>query len=465
MRSMILGVVVSTVLVFPVTAAPKVFSTSVLTAKGAAVSNGTYDGWAATSSALAQTKNQDFDVSCDVTVARSGNVVEHATIPKLIDSVALMNQIKALDVDVFVIDQLKVCGNSVVPPGSPAGTEFAGCAAPNNNPLILVNRGDPTGRSLIHEIGHKAGLGHTWPTAQCTLNQPAGLSFAGFVNMMYCMNHPKRLVLTQSDCAALKNTSFASGQADLVAPEEPAPEVELSPMEEFLLYGFSEGIPFAQIDILTAEDVAQIRELLGSANDEFWAPAALVLGLRGDAGDVERLMGLAERAAGFDTPGAFRAQTSIPDAIAFFIIRGQAAGRDLATSFLLTGIDVERAAGRANNNEDAPLIARSYLRAAALTGQPDIADAALEIATQQVETSGRSDVSTALGVDFQMEVADLALRVMDQGLEPAINQLPSIRGNAIDLLQQRNLEQLTLPIVPETLRELGIDGEIMQRFQ
>jgi hypothetical protein len=54
---------------------------------------------------------------------------------------------------------------------------------------------------------------------------------------------------------------------------------------------------------------------------------------------------------------------------------------------------------------------------------------------------------------------------MDQGLEPAINQLPSIRGNAIDLLQQRNLEQLTLPIVPETLRELGIEGEIMQRFQ
>jgi hypothetical protein len=282
---------------------------------------------------------------------------------------------------------------------------------------------------------------------------------------MYCMNHSARLVLTQSDCGTLTSSSFASGQADLVAPPEAAPPLQLSPMEEFLLYGFSEGIPFAQIDTLSAEDVEAIRGLLASPNDELWAPAALVLGLRGDAGDVERLMGLAQRAAEVDTPAAFRAQTSIPDAIAFFIERGEASGRDMATSFLLTGIDVERAAGRSNNDEDAPLVARSYLRAAALTGQPDVADAALEIATQQVETAGRDDVSSALGLDFQMEVADLALRVMDQGLEPALNELPSTRGNAIDLLQQRNLEQLTLPIVPETLTQLGIEGEVLQRFQ
>jgi hypothetical protein len=462
MRSVILSVVVSTLLVFPVTAAPKVFSTSVITAKGAAVSNDTYDKWAETSTELAQTKNQDFDIACDVTVVRSGDVVEHTTIPKLIDSVALMNQVRALQADVFVIEQLKYCGGAE----APAGTEFAGCAI--SGPLILVNRQAATGQSLIHEIGHKAGLNHTWPTPQCTVTQPSGLSLAGFVNLMYCMNHSKRLVLTQSDCTTLKNTGFAAPGADLAATQDamsPSSPTELSLMEEFLLYGFAEGIPFAQIETLTAEQVEEVRALLASNNDELWEGAALVLGLRGDAADVERLVGLAQRAADVDTPGAFRAQTSIPDAIAFFIMRGEATGRDLATSFLLTGVNVERAAGRANSDEDAPLVARSYLRAAALTGQPDIADAALEIATQQVETSGRSDVATALGLDFQMEVADLALRVMDQGLEPAINQLPSIRGNAIDLLQQRNLEQLTLPIVPETLRELGIEGEIMQRFQ
>jgi hypothetical protein len=110
MRSVILSVVVSTLLVFPVTAAPKVFSTSVITAKGAAVSNDTYDKWAETSTELAQTKNQDFDIACDVTVVRSGDVVEHTTIPKLIDSVALMNQVRALQADVFVIEQLKYCG-------------------------------------------------------------------------------------------------------------------------------------------------------------------------------------------------------------------------------------------------------------------------------------------------------------------------------------------------------------------
>jgi hypothetical protein len=123
MKAVILGVVLSALLLTgSAIAAPKVFSTSVMTARGAAVRNSTYDGWSATSTALAKTKNQDFDVACDVTVARYGDVVEHATIPKLIDSVALMNQIKALDVDVFVIDQLKVCGNSVIPAGSPAGT-------------------------------------------------------------------------------------------------------------------------------------------------------------------------------------------------------------------------------------------------------------------------------------------------------------------------------------------------------
>ena len=465
MKYAIFGVFVSTLLlVDPSTAAPKVFATSVQTAKGAAISNNTYDGWGAASSTLAKTKNQDFDVACDITVSRSGDVSEHATIPKLIDSVALMNQVQALGVDVFVIDQLKVCGTSVVPPDSPAGTEFAGCAN-SVGPLILVNRGAQTGQSLIHEIGHKAGLSHTWPTNQCSQTQPAGLSFAGFVNLMYCMNHAKRLVLTQGDCTKLTNSTFASGQADLGVPQGVAPPVELSPMEEFLLYGFSEGIPFAQIAVLTAEDVGAVRELLSSPNDELWAPAALILGLRGDASDIERLIELARRAAAGAPPGASRAQTSSPDAIAFFIRRGDATGRDAATAFLLTGIDVERAAGRSNSDEDAPLVARSYLRAAALTGQPAIADAARAIAPQQAETSGRDDVSAALSMDFQMEVADLALRVMDEGLERALNQLPSIRGNAIDLLQQRNLEQLTLPIVPETLRELGIEGEVMQRFQ
>ena len=290
----LLGLLLATATTIPATAA--VFELEVMRGRGAAATNSGFDGWAADAVKLARTADESFDFACTgMSIARAGDVREHPTIPKLIDSAALIDKIRQVSADVFVVDSLLVCGGNT-------GT-FAGCEL-STGPIILVS-GPNAFRTLIHELGHERSIPHTFPTGPaCTPTRPAGLSEEKFVNFMYCRSHTRRRVLTEDNCRRLVGpTVFAAMTAtppvaSAVPMEAPAQPPAASPLEELLLSGFSEGIPYAEIAALSENEVAEARRALAGANSELWASAAIVLGLRGDASDARAIMALAARIAG-----------------------------------------------------------------------------------------------------------------------------------------------------------------------
>lgn len=428
---------------------------------------GDFDGWAIGSTGVAQGLDKPYDISCPLTFDRSGEVSVSTTIPNVIDSAAQFAQIAQLHAEVFIVDVLKYCGG---PP--PEGQIFAGCKPGTGAPVLLVNS-PSAGLSLIHEIGHKVPRDHTYPTSICTAGQPPGLSEEKFYNVMYCAAHSKRKVLTVADCNGYKGLHFgvAGGpgpEPDLLPNTDEDATAALNildsvdtPIEEFLIFGFDEGVPFSEIAALTEEEVEQVREAVRSDIVDYWAPGALVLGLRGNAGDAETLIGIAHRAAKLPGAAALRARTTVPDGIALFLERTNVRTNGWLASFLVSNVDIANAQELATER-DVHLVARSYLRAAAMTGDLVMAEAAVEIAAQQVERSDNPAVRKALAPEFRNEVANLALQAERLGTRNALENFIEIAPDASESLRTQSLEQPALPQVEELLRTLDIQNGVLR---
>ena len=130
-------------------------------------------------------------------------------------------------------------------------------------------------------------------------------------------------------------------------------------------------------------------------------------------------------------------------------------------SFLVSNVDIANAQELATER-DVHLVARSYLRAAAMTGDLVTAEAAVEIAAQQVERSDNPAVRKALAPEFRNEVANLALQAERLGTRNALENFTEIAPDASESLRTQSLEQPALPQVEELLRTLDIQNSVLR---
>lgn len=430
---------------------------SVEVPRGSYVTNLSIDKMANAAGAVARRKDADQDTACDLRVVRSGDVVQHQTLPKEITTRKQLDAIAALPVDVFVVDQLSVCGIYENEPAV-AGCERAG--------PLLVEVGGPDYLTLIHEMGHKIGLHHTTTTDLCEKNPTlSGVPDLQKNNILFCRRHLDRTWLTASDCSKFIATSqFPDDQADLdgmpgvdlgnVSDELPA----IGPVAALLAGLFEEGIDFDRIFSLTDDQLASIRSAFQGDDVAVWEQAAYVLGIRGDARDLESLIALAHRAANIPTPEGYRARSAAPEAIGLYLAyHKQAQGVNWAKAFLLS--NVSTAGARTLGNEDEiGLISNRYAQAAALTGDLALAQSALDILSAQ-----GSDL------EIQQSIAARAL-ASENALPQAVIQgdVPSA-PNSIDLLRERagGLQLQDDSYLVDVLRryDIGLDSVIVKRFK
>lgn len=426
-------------------------------ASGSFLDNGDIDRMAAQATAIAVNIDQPYDASCSVEIARSGNVAEVAGLPILIDTAQQMSVIAGLPYDVFIVDQLSICGNT-------HSAAVAGCER-SVGPMI-VEAGSGDFMTLLHEVGHHAGLRHTWPTNTCQPTKPPSLSDQKFNNVMYCMRQLNRKVLTQADCGRLKSLG---GAADMASPTQiaaVAPSEPQSVVVQLLSYGFAQGVPFEQLRALTAVQVDEVRVIVQGLDDTLWANAALALGVVGKESDMGLLVALAQRIAQIETPQAFQARTAVPEAIAVYLGAHPDDQPGWLMAYLLQGIDVGIAASRGSFAE-APLLARTYATATPLTGNLALVQGAVEMVNaQNVKFNRDASVQSALDATLVSSVANTGLFVSEQGFEQAYQGIEQVSATPETELLNR-LEGVPIdPALPQVFRNLGLEtSAVLDNFE
>jgi hypothetical protein len=411
----------------------------------ASVSAGNFDQMAVSAGLTAKTRDDPSDVSCGLSFARSGDVVENTTLPKEITKQSQLDKIATLPVDVFVMDQLSVCGIHVDEPA------VVGCERPGP---ILVESGSLAHLTLIHEAGHRANLRHSTPRAQCEDDDTLTLApLAKKNNIMFCTRHAMRKLMTTGDCNKMVNMSdFDPGDADLQvdmgeANLEQAQLPSVSPTQELLFGLFGEGINFGAIAALTEAQLEAIREELRGDDHRFWEQAAYVLGIRGNADDLQAIVALAHRAANIPTPEGYRARSAVPEAIGLYLAfhKGDASV-DWAKTFLLANVPAANSRAFTNSDDETLLLANRYAQGAALSGDIGLAQSAIDLlATQQVD------------LETQARVATRALAAQSSDPEAVMNNAVPVAPDALETLRQQSSDP-AIDINPEFVDVLRREG-------
>lgn len=425
--------------------------------KASFVTETDFDAMAGSAGTVARTKDATSDVSCGLRFMRSGDIIENQTLPKEITSHAELDAISDLPVDVFVMDQLSVCGDYINVPA------VAGC---ERRGPILVEAGSRAHLTLIHEAGHKSQLRHTTPRAQCEDDPDLTLApIAKKNNIMFCRRHEARKWLTTADCNTLKATPhYSAGSADLEGPVEGDANIEemqlpgINPTQELLSNLFGESIDFAAIAALSEAQLDAIRAELSGEDHRFWEQAAYVLGIRGTPEDLQAIVALAHRAANILTPEGYRARSAVPEAIGMYLAYHEdTPDVDWLKTFLLSNVASGNARTLGNGDDEVQLLANRYAQGAALAGDIDLAQGALDIlAAEQVDPQ------------LQEMVASRALASQVSLPEEVIAGIVPVTPNAMEILRERAVnQQIDInPGLVDVLRDEGLtlNSTVIQRF-
>jgi len=270
--------------------------------------------------------------------------------------------------NVVVVSDLRWCGREYA--SSVAGCEGAG-------PIILV--ADPyAGMTLINELGHEGGLHHTWQNPDCPVPPPAGsgVTDAKFKNVMFCRRHLERRRLTTTQCTTFANSRRLDA-TPTKSPAEPARELLVAgntindSTTQFLTFGFDLGTPLAAIQALDEEQIAEVRRVLHHRDlSPLWSNAAIVIGIRGEKGDVSLLVDLFNAAKNGSEPEDRRTLTSSAFGLGILSARLGGPSGDEALAFLLTQMNPQQL------DEDR---ARAVLKGVAYSGNIAATRAVLDI--------------------------------------------------------------------------------------
>lgn len=447
-------------------------------AGGSTITDSKFSTWAQNGTRLLQNDDAPgIDFACDVSLTVTHPIIFDPNLPNLVQTRAEKQKLTSVTAgNVVILDDLRYCGRTYL-------TTVAGCEG--SGPILLVTQNSAAFQTLVHEMGHRFGFGHTWNGSGCPAPPPADahVSQADFLNIMFCRGHAKRLALTENQCEAFQDRDFP----DLLALDAPAPPPEEVPVPapvpatvenvgEFLAYGFDHGTPFEAIDTLTDQQLDEIRSILDNAEKkELWANAAIVLALRGGREDIERIIGLFREMMAAASPEEVRARTSAAYGIGIMAQRFPEAGDEglslllenvtLASAFSNTGNDPEgfaKAAAFGIAYSGNVAATKAVIDTAAAAGRVSVTDNSVVadyVNARILDPEERADLPElpVLDSDFVQTLADTSVGVANQGLDYLRNPEPPTI-NSMNSLLELSLNQTIGPNSNRIISGFGLQN-------
>ncbi len=457
------------------------------------INDSTFAFWSSEATKFVKENTVPTDRACaNVLVRQTKPIKRDPTIPRIVRTAAERQQLKTnTSGNVIVLDGLHWCSRFSM-------SSYAGCEG--EGPILVVNFDRSVHLpelTLIHEIGHNIGFGHT--ASNCPAPRPpgSGISDATYFNIMYCRGHRDRRAVNANQCSALQDGSIADLPMIAASPTEgtvtetamptPAATPPVAPenVETFLLEGFAQGTPYDEIELLTPTQRDEIRRILADdGKRHLWANAVVVLGLKGQASDVDLIIGLFDKTKGSDDPNDLRTRTSGAYSLGALAgqVEGEAKGR--ALSFLIRGFRIDEASQFAPPDEGETL-ARTFATAIALSGDPVATKGVIDasITTRRVRAPQLESYARELGVDSAPPAAAVEVPALepdelqtlsetamgvnargvraqlqnqavvpDEQLAPDISQLPA----SLNRLKDMATSAPEVPATAPALRNLGL---------
>ncbi|MFC5067927.1 hypothetical protein [Flaviflagellibacter deserti] len=434
------------------------------------VTNSTFAFWAREATKIVKENTVATDRACpNVEVRQTKPIKRDSAIPRIVQTRAQRNALKTYTGgNVVVVDGLHWCGE--FSPSSYAGCEGAG-------PIIVVNLDRSfhfPELSLIHEIGHNVGFGHT--ASICPVPRPAGSGIpdAVYFNIMYCRAHRDRRAVNANQCSTLQDGSIADlpmvdaapaqGVAPATAMSTPAAVADPAPtpagpedIETFLMERFAQGTPYEEIELLSPDQLDEVRRILGADSKRaLWANAVVVLGLRGQASDVDLLIDLFERIKGSNDPSDLRTRTSGAYSLGMLAGRVEGEPKGRALSFLIRGFRIDGARQLAAP-EESDSLARSFATGIALSGDPVATKGVIDasIATRRTWAPQIESYARELGIDSAAPAAAAEVPALDS------DELQTLSDTAIGV-NARGVRAMLQGQVPESQEQQQIAPNVDQ---
>lgn len=198
------------------------------------------------------------DASCsEAMFTRDGDVEEFdASLPAVLSSLEEMNMFAEDGASVYVVRAITHCGGA-------SGT-IAGCARKGGPIIVTTFR--PRNQLWIHEIGHAQDRRHNPST--------------GFI--MFRSLGAAHTKLTTAECTALKSPQLFPIEAGEEVSQSQDEAATVQSIDELLSghweVGLGDASVLADVQALSAEDVAVAMRTLSEADSSRWPNAVLIVG-------------------------------------------------------------------------------------------------------------------------------------------------------------------------------------------
>ena len=268
-------------------------------------------------STVAQTNNGRGDVSCNVTLKRTGSITTFGA-PSFINSPADLDAVLALPGQVKVVQQINWCGGFA--------PNIIGCAPVPGTSLVAVRPPADEGILWLHEYGHNKGLNHRDdPTAVMnpTLTQ-------------------SRTMISTEECTKYMTAPVAAARVGVMGSSFDMAQGQVStgplmPVDTFVRQTFVHGVPYATASQYGPEAVPKLLAMLNDPQEkDHWATIGITLGMIGDARSVDALIAFVEEGGDSrPSPTHYRAKTSVLMALGYLINKsGSQKAIDYLTSYI-----------------------------------------------------------------------------------------------------------------------------------
>ena len=252
-------------------------------------------------STVAQTNDGRGDVSCNVTLKRTGSITTFGA-PSFINSSADLDTVLALPGYVKVVQQINWCGGFA--------PNVIGCAPILGTSLVVVRYPIAEGILWLHEYGHNKGLNHRDdPTS---VMNPTLTQSRTMISTEECTKYMAAPVAAARVGVMASSFDMAQGQVSTG---------QLMPAEDFVRQTFVHGVPYATASQYGPEAVPKLLAMLNDPQEQdHWANIGITLGIIGDARSVDALIAFVEKGGDSrSSPTHYRAKTSVLMAMGYLI--------------------------------------------------------------------------------------------------------------------------------------------------
>ncbi len=158
--------------------------------------------FAAASTLLQAAQNPPADVSCCVSITRTGNLGNFAQpagmVGGVISNQAELNGVNAVGANLMIVNGITFCGQ--------VGT-YVGCRPGGGNLIVIrAQMNAANSATVAHELGHREGLCHTGscPCGQCGSSTACTCAGGGgnSRDVMFCRTCPNQDTISAAECSS-----------------------------------------------------------------------------------------------------------------------------------------------------------------------------------------------------------------------------------------------------------------------